>query len=194
MQKIPAYWISPLIILVISLLLQATPGAIEALRYQSDVIGSQPWRLVTGHWVHLGWMHLVLNGAGIALVAVLFAQELKPLDWIATVTIMPLLISCGFLLFDPTLQWYVGLSGVLHGLMLTGCLLLFPAQKRMAAIIAIVVIAKLAHEQWAGAESGTERLISGNVIVDAHLYGAFAGLFWGSGRLLAMKRRSDQTV
>jgi rhomboid family GlyGly-CTERM serine protease len=177
----------PLIILVVSFLLQAIPGAVEALRYQADVAGSQPWRLVTGHWVHLGWMHLVLNGAGIALLAALFSQELKPADWIAAVTLLPLLVSCGFLAFNPELQWYVGLSGVLHGLMLTGCLLLWSTQKRMAAIAAIVVIAKLAHEQWAGAESGTEQLISGEVIVDAHLYGAVAGIAWGMCRIL--KRR-----
>ena len=44
---------------------------------------------------------------------------------------------------------------------------------------AIVVVAKLAHEQWAGGETATAQLIDGNVIVDAHLYGAIAGLAWG---------------
>lgn len=184
MQKNPETWAPPLLILIAALLLQAIPGAAEALRYQVEVIGSQPWRLVTGHWVHLGWMHLLLNGAGITLLAALFSQELKPLDWIVTVTVMPLLISGGFLILNPELQWYVGLSGALHGLMLTGCLLLWPTQKRMAVVIAAVVVAKLAHEQWAGAESGTEQLINGDVVVDAHLYGAIAGTLWGACRTL----------
>lgn len=190
MQKNPEVWAPPLLIVFAVLILQSLPGAVEALRYQADAIGSQPWRLVTGHWVHLGWMHLLLNGAGIALLAVLFSQELKPLDWIITATIMPLVISGGFLVLNPELQWYVGLSGVLHGLMMTGCLLLWRTQKNLAAVIAVVVIAKLAHEQWAGAESGTEQLISGNVVVDAHLYGAVAGLAWGVARLLAIVQRA----
>jgi len=182
-------WLPALTIIAISVLLQAIPGAVDALRYQADANSGEPWRLVTGHWVHLGWMHLVLNAAGIALLAILFAPELKPVDWIATMTLMPLAISLGFMLRNPQLQWYVGLSGVLHGLMFTGCLLLWQTQKRMAAMIAIVVIAKIAHEQWAGAESGTEQLISGNIVVDAHLYGALAGLAWGTTRLLIAKAR-----
>jgi len=179
LQKNVEIWIPALVIVGASVLLQAIPGAVEALRYQADINAAQPWRLITGHWVHLGWMHLALNGAGIALLAILFAQELKPIDWIATVTLTPLAISLGFLLRNPQLQWYVGLSGVLHGLMLAGCILLWRTEKRMAAMIAVVVIAKIAHEQWAGAESGTEKLISGTIVVDAHLYGALAGVAWG---------------
>jgi len=194
LQKKVEDWIPALVIIGIAAVLQALPGAVEALRYQADANANQPWRLITGHWVHLGWMHLVLNAAGIALLAALFSQEFKPVDWIATTTLMPLAISCGFLLFNPQLQWYVGLSGVLHGLMLTGCLLLWQtsphaAGKRMAAIIALVVLAKLAHEQWAGAESGTEKLISGSVVVDAHLFGAIAGILWGIARLLWLRSR-----
>lgn len=192
MQQKVEVWIPALAIIGIAAVLQAIPGAVEVLRYQADANASQPWRLITGHWIHLGWMHLALNAAGIALLAALFAHELRPVDWIATTTLMPLAISCGFLLFNPELQWYVGLSGVLHGLMLTGCLLLWQTStqatgKRMAAIIAIVVLAKLAHEQWAGAESGTEKLISGSVVVDAHLFGAIAGTFWGTARLLWLR-------
>jgi len=182
-------WIPALVIVGIAILLQTIPGAVEALRYQADANSSEPWRLVTGHWVHLGWMHLALNVAGLTLLAILFAPELKPVDWIATVTLMPLAISVGFLLRNPQLQWYVGLSGVLHGLMLTGCLLLWQTQKRMAALITVVVIAKIAHEQWAGAESGTEQLISGSVVVDAHFYGALIGIAWGTLRLLIAKLR-----
>lgn len=192
MQKYVEHTIPALAVIIVATLLQAIPGAVEALRYQTDVIGEQPWRLITGHWVHLGWMHLALNGAGIVLVATLFSRELKPIDWIATVTLMALAISAGFLLRNPQLQWYVGLSGVLHGLLLTGCVLLWQTQKRMAALIAAVVVAKLVHEQWAGAETQTEQLIAGAIIVDAHLYGALAGVGWGLMRRLAQKhRRSD---
>jgi len=187
LQKKAEIWLPALITIAIAALLQAIPGAVEALRYQADANLNQPWRLVTGHWVQLGWMHLALNGAGIALLAVLFAQELKIIDWVVTVTLMPLAISAGFLLRNPELQWYVGLSGVLHGLMLTGCLLLWQMQKRLATLITLVVIAKLVHEQWVGAESGTEKLISGTVVVDAHLYGAIAGVIWGTARRLQLR-------
>lgn len=194
MQKNAESWVPPLAILIAVSILQAIPGTIEVLRYQADVIGSQPWRLVTGHWVHLGWVHLLLNAAGIALLAVLFSQELKPLDWIVAVCLMPLAISAGFLILNPELQWYVGLSGTLHGLMLTGCLLLWRTQKRMAIVIAIVVVAKLAYEQWAGAEKGTEQMINGSVIVDAHLYGAASGVVWGIASLVLRKRLRNQSI
>lgn len=176
--------ITAALIVASSVLLQATPGAVELLRYQHDAVqAGEAWRLLTGHWVHLNAMHLALNAAGVTLIALLFADELKPIDWLAAVTLMALLCSTGLLLRNPQLLWYVGLSGVLHGLMLTGTLLLWRTQKTLAMLIAGVVMAKLAHEQWAGGETTTAQLIDGNVIVDAHLYGAVAGLAWGLLRL-----------
>jgi len=176
--------LAAIVIVVSSALLQVMPGAVELLRFQHDALATgEIWRLVTGHWVHLNMMHLVLNAAGAALIALLFAEELMPIDWLAAVTFMALFSSGALLLRNPNVEWYVGLSGVLHGLMLTGALLLWHSHKTLATLICIVVIAKLAHEQWAGGEPATAKLINGTIVVDAHLYGAIAGVIWGTLRL-----------
>jgi rhomboid family GlyGly-CTERM serine protease len=182
-------WLAAAIIIATAALLQAIPGATDVLRYQADSNLLQPWRFVTGHWVHLGWPHLALNAAGVIVVVLLFARDIRPLDWLAGVTLMPLAISCGFVVRNPQLEWYVGLSGALHGLLLAGCLLLWRTQRLMAMLTAAIVAAKLTHEQWAGAESATTQFIGGDVIVDAHLYGAVAGVAWGTARLLTVRRR-----
>ena len=42
----------------------------EVLAYTREgVAAGELWRLLTGHLVHLGWTHMWLNLAGIALVA-----------------------------------------------------------------------------------------------------------------------------
>jgi hypothetical protein len=71
----------------------------------------------------------------------------------------------------------VGLSGVLHGLLVAGLLHgLMTPRRRESAVVLALVFAKLAYEQLAGPLPGSAATAGGAVIVDAHLYGAIAGL------------------
>ena len=60
----------PVLIIAIALLLEvAGDSATALLRYDREVIGNgELWRLLTGHLVHLGWSHFLLNAIGLALV------------------------------------------------------------------------------------------------------------------------------
>ena len=50
-----------------------------ALRYEREaVLQGEYWRLLTGHLVHGTWLHLLLNGAGLGLVAALFPTAITP--------------------------------------------------------------------------------------------------------------------
>ena len=58
-----------LLVLAIGLLIAAGGAAARlALRYDRAAIESaELFRLVTGHFAHLGWSHFALNAAGIVL-------------------------------------------------------------------------------------------------------------------------------
>lgn len=147
------------------------------LRFERSAIGAgEWWRLLTGHLLHLGWSHLVLNLAGLALVWLLVAPALRPMEWLALLGLSALGTSAGLLWFLPSLQWYVGLSGLLHAILTGGALAKARAGDREGWVLLAMVALKLLWEQAAGPLPGTERAAGGAVIVDAHLFGALSGL------------------
>lgn len=134
------------------------------------------WRLLTGHLVHLGWMHAVLNLAGLGLMWALFFGDYSPRQWLAALAAAALAIDAGFWFLEPRLAWYVGLSGVLHGVMSAGTWAHLRRRDWDGWILAAFIVGKLVWEQTHGALplSGAEGRL--RVVVDAHLYGAIGGL------------------
>lgn len=152
--------------------------ASQALQfYRPGILAGQWWRILTGHLVHLNWGHLVLNIAGLILVWAFFHATIVRTYWYA-VFLLCLLIN-GLLLFflDEDLVAYVGLSGVLHGLFIFGGLCELRLRLwRNAIVLLAVVWGKLLWEQFMGSLPGTTDLAGGSVYVNAHLYGAYAGV------------------
>ena len=135
--------------------------------------------------MHLGWSHLVLNLAGLALILWVVGGAYACRRWLLIAAISLVAIDLGFWWLDPSLQWYVGLSGLLHGLLAAGLLKGAIARDPEALVLAALVLAKLAWEQFAGPLPGSAETAGGNVIVNAHLYGAVGGLL---GALLVGRR------
>ena len=172
----------PLIVAGIAILITfAGPTAAEALRYEREaILGGQIWRLVTGNLVHLSWSHLLLNLAGLGLVWALFGQALGTRAWAATFMVCALGVSLGVLLLDAGISWYVGLSGVLHGLFAAGAVADRNIKPGTRVLILGLFATKLLWEQVYGSLPGTTAAAGGNVIVEAHLYGALAGVAAGA--------------
>ncbi len=162
----------------------------ELLRYERLPVieGGQWWRLVSGHFVHLGWPHLWLNLAGCLLVWFLFRRDFRLPQWLLVVASSLLFIDAGFLLLNPALYWYVGLSGLLHGLFAAGMLRWLREGNWEAWVMLVVFAAKLAWEQLAGPLPFTSESAGGPVVVDAHFYGAIGGALAALG-LAAIEKR-----
>lgn len=87
------------------------------------------------------------------------------------------LVTFGMWIFSPDIQWYVGLSGSLHGLLVTLIIVDYVSQKHWLNIFLLVgLIAKLAWEGMMGPLPGSESAAGGPVVVQAHLYGFIGGL------------------
>ena len=169
----PAAWVAALCLL----LGLGGDSARELLRYEREaIVAGQIWRLLTAHLVHLGWPHLWLNVIAVLILGNLFADVLERSDWWLGLLVSALAIDGGLLLMDRSVQWYVGLSGVLHGIMLLGGLRLLPAHTLLGLGLLAGVIAKLLWEQWQGPLPFTQAAAAGPVLVNAHLFGAVGGL------------------
>ena len=149
----------------------------QALSFDRGALADgQWWRLLTAHFVHLDAQHAFLNTLGVVLMWALFARDYSPWRWAAIYCGSALAVSAGLWFFNPELQWYVGASGALHGVMTAGTLVHLRRRDLDGWILAVFIVGKLTYEQFAGALpfAGTS-----NTIVDAHLYGAVGGVVLG---------------
>ena len=157
------------------LALAATGDAGRALlRYDRAALAhGELWRLLTAHFVHLDPHHALLNCAGLILMWALFARDYAPRHWLAILAATIAAIDAGLWLGDSTVEWYVGSSGALHGVMTAGTLAHLRRGERDGWVLAAFLVGKLAFEHWVGPLP-----LSGRdpVVVDAHLYGVLGGL------------------
>ena len=148
----------------------------EWFRYERSAIGGgELWRLLTGHLAHLGMAHLLMNAAGLVLVWVLVGRAVSQIHYLLVALLLIAIIDGGFWLFDPDLRWYVGLSGLLHGLLVYGLVVDWRAARLEHGLLLAAILVKLIYEQVAGPLPGSAETASGPVIVNAHLYGAVGG-------------------
>lgn len=159
----------------------AGPGALARLRYERDaVLDGEAWRLVTGHLVHADGAHLAWNLLGVLLVAWLFGRNFSWRQWLWVVLVSTIATDLGFLLFEPQLEWYVGFSGVLHGMMAAGLVAwLCSTRDALTWAVAALFAGKLAWEHAVGALPFTAASLSLPVVYQAHTYGALGGLLAG---------------
>jgi rhomboid family GlyGly-CTERM serine protease len=151
--------------------------------------GGEYWRLVSGHLVHLSWAHLWPNLAALAVIGALFQDTFRASDWMLAAIVSATAIDAGLYLLDPELQWYVGLSGVLHGFVAAGAVEWILRRQTIGWVLAIGLVGKLVYEQTIGAMPFSTGL-GGDVIVAAHLYGATSAAAWAAAVHFVRDRRS----
>jgi rhomboid family GlyGly-CTERM serine protease len=146
----------------------------QTLSYDRNALQAhQWWRLLTAHLVHLSWEHALLNTAGLVLLWSLFARDFSPRRWLWILALSVAAIDAGLWYLRPAVQWYVGASGVLHGVLAAGACAMYRRGDRMGAALLLLLVAKLLYEQHSGAS-----LFLGNIplVPDAHLFGTLGGL------------------
>ena len=119
MERFNQYWAGLILVLLLSVFLQLMPHWHATLSFNSSTVMSEGWPLITTHFIHLDWWHaLLLSGTATTVLL-----------WLA-----PLNLS------------FVGLSGVLHGL-LAYCLIKdIRSGKKWMWLILIALVAKVIAE------------------------------------------------
>lgn len=160
----------------------AASGSEDWLRYQrGEILDGQFWRLLSGHLVHLGPTHLALNLFALVFVWLLFRTVLASPEWWAGAAACALGTGFGLLL-NPHIDWYAGLSGILHGLLVLGALSLPTERRRETVVLVSMVAVKVGWELAAGPLPGSTALAGGPVVVAAHGWGLVSGLALGAFR------------
>lgn len=159
--------------LVTALFLLAGPAPDLLVFDRQAIAEGQAWRLVTGHLTHSDGSHLAMNLLGLGLLGVLFERH-SP-NWGLLFGISAGVIDASLWLFQPGLEKYCGLSGVLYGLLAAGLVACWH-ENRARWILSIVALAGAAKLLL---EIGDAQLLDHTAwppLPASHLAGAAAGL------------------
>ena len=178
--------------------LVATANA-ERWEYRRELLASEPWRLLSGHLVHLNWQHAAINALALLIVARLFAPDLRGARQGVVMVASALLISVGLAMLYPTIGWYRGLSGVVHGLFFAGAAAwLAKSQPRTLRQLwlPLALLAggwiKVLFEQPSGDALPHADWLGAAVVPQAHLIGAACGTVLGLAYARADRRHEEQ--
>ena len=178
MQQIFLNYRAYIVLALLCLLLALTPDSWHlALRYsRAGLEQSEYWRLITAHLLHSNNWHLLMNLAGLLLVALLHGKYFSPAALLSQWFIAALLISIALYFGSAQIHAYVGLSGLLHAMLMLGAVKDIQLKQRGGYLLFAGLLLKVAYEQWQGPDSDLATLIAANVAIDAHLYGVITGL------------------
>ncbi|MEW7864126.1 rhombosortase [Aeromonas diversa] len=159
----------------------------DTLSFQREAIAhGQWWRIITGNLVHTNGWHLLLNVAGLWLLTQIFSDELNSWRLLAVIGLCSLGVTLGIWLWVPETQWYMGLSGALHGLFAWGIVQEW-GHRRSAGLLLAGLLLKLSVDWLGGGTDGpSAALIGARVHVESHVIGAMSGAMLG---LLNRSRR-----
>ena len=189
-RRLQNAWVIVALLAVCLLLAAGGDPVREVGRWQRDAIDTgEYWRLVSGHLVHLGFGHLWPNLVALAIIGLLFEDVFRNADWLRLGAGSVVAIDLGLYVLNPSVSWYVGLSGVLHGYVAAGALALIIRRERLGFVLAAGVAAKLIFEQVFGPVPFTAASVGGPVVVAAHLYGVIGALL-AAGATELVRRRS----
>lgn len=150
-------------------------AALELLRWDRMALEEfELWRVWTGHLIHASWPHVGLNVLGLGLVAWLFPEPVSALWHLVRFVWLALAASIMMWFWVPDLDWYVGLSGVLHGSFVLGLWWLFREGDKLAFLLLVLLAGKLILEHFMGPVTSDEDLVGVPVLTQAHSYGALA--------------------
>ena len=172
-------------IALLILLLQALPDP-SPLEYRNTNYAYEPWRWLTAHFIHVNWQHALINAVALWVVARLFAPDLTASRQLWALLSAALVISVCLALIYPTIAWYRGLSGALHGLYFAGSTLwLIKARPRgfqqlwLPSALFFGGWIKVLLEQPGGATTPYAEWLGAGVVPQAHLVGAACGTVLG---------------
>jgi rhomboid family GlyGly-CTERM serine protease len=148
----------------------------EVLEFdRQQILSGEIWRIWTGHLVHTNSAHFALNITAAIIIYFTFFTRMKSGELWLYSFVFAALISVALLLIYPNIDWYNGLSGLLHALVAYSSLRLARDGDKMFWAGFFMVWVKVLLEVIR-AHSGYETLVGDmTVITEAHLMGAFFG-------------------
>lgn len=146
--------------------------------YHTGIEQFELWRLVTATFCHTNFNHLAMNLLGLVITLALFIDTFKKTLLLPIIIFNSLFIAIVLFFLDSDVIWYVGFSGVLHGLFSFAVMNDIAAKDRWGYLLGGGLLIKVSYEQLYGAQQSTIDMIGAPVLVNAHLYGVVAGIIF----------------
>ncbi len=143
---------------------------------RSAISGGEWWRLLSGNLLHTNHWHLLMNLAGLWVIAFLHEMHYRIGNFILLFCTLAALQGMGLYLLFPAVSGYVGLSGLLHGLFTYGALKDIQHRIRSGYLLFAGVCAKVVYEQFYGPTDQITKLIGAKVATESHLIGVICGI------------------
>lgn len=160
------------------------------MQWEHDaIISGQWWRIVTGNFAHTNIYHLTMNLLGLWIICFIFRTHLKVKSFCCILLCLSTLI--GISLLFTSIDIYVGLSGVLHGIFAYYALVEYRQGNKSSIWLVIGVVVKVLWEQVFGSQTGSEGLIGASVATSAHLCGVIGGLALGFFDINHLNKRTS---
>ncbi|HDZ8912136.1 TPA: rhombosortase [Aeromonas hydrophila] len=137
------------------------------------------WRIITGNVAHTNLWHLLLNLSGLWVLYSLFREYLTGFRLPLLLLLLCSAVGLGIWWWCPQTQWYMGLSGALHGLFVWGALQDIRYRRYSGWLMLAGVAIKLGVDFYSAGESPVSALIGARVHIESHLIGSGAGLLLG---------------
>ncbi len=188
-----AAWVVPIAVLSCAVIIAilGDAGRVWLSYDRPQIAAGELWRLLSGHFVHLGVTHLMWDAAGFLLIWYLVGQSFGRLEWIFVILVSITALDLGFWFLEPNLKWYVGLSGLVHGLVGAGVVAGIKSGRIDMWILGVALIGKLVYEALVGPLPGSEESSGGAVIVTSHIYGAIGGAVAASAILIRVRAKAS---
>ncbi len=180
----------------------ASPSVLAALEYRADLVRTQPWRVFSAHFVHLNWVHVLVNAAAWVVVVRLYDKELTARRQLWAVVLAALAIGCALPLLWADIYHYRGFSGVLHTLYFVGALTGWRTARRTGASLRLPslllmagIVKVLLETPWTATTPWADWL-GAHVVPQAHAMGSLVGVLvgWMAGRTCHQERGNEAEI
>lgn len=145
--------------------------------YSAKPFFTECWRIISGHFVHASWPHLLINLVNVILLRAVFREWLPTRDFILFLAFSAVFISIGLWL-TTNFTSYVGFSGIFHGLLIYLLLTYWHHSRTLFSIAIICLIGKILYEQIYGASAALAEFIGVGVAIESHSLGVTSGLIF----------------
>ncbi|QUM84728.1 MULTISPECIES: rhombosortase [unclassified Moritella] len=171
-------WLSWLILGLLCLIIYAlSTENITALDYNRElIIDGELWRLITGNFNHTNIYHVLLNVCALAVISGLHYRYYSATVYLSLILLLSIGVGAGIFLLSPSTHLYVGLSGILHGIIIVGAIIDVTKKYYSGYILIAGTIIKIINEQFFNSPIEMSKLIQAQVLTEAHLYGLVTGL------------------
>ncbi|MBF7072766.1 rhombosortase [Glaciecola sp. MH2013] len=151
------------------------------------------YQILTGHFLHTNTTHLLFNLFGVVLLWLLHGDDYRAASYLAKFSLICLSLSLLLYFFSPDIEWYVGLSGAIHGVFAWGCIQDIENKMKTGWLLLLGLLIKVLSEQTYGAGTLMQELIEANVAVDSHMFGSILGIIVGICSVFLHRNKVSRT-